>query len=49
MKALVAGVAERYPEVRKSILPALTSVQPRFLMDRTLARLRAGGGPPCAP
>ena len=36
MKALVADVAARYPEVRRSVLTALTRVQPRFLMDPTL-------------
>jgi tRNA 2-thiocytidine biosynthesis protein TtcA len=33
MKALVAEVAARYPQVRRSILTALTHVEPRFLMD----------------
>lgn len=36
MKALVAGVAERNPEVRRSVLTALANVQPRFLMDPAL-------------
>lgn len=36
MKALVAGVSERYPAVRRSILSALTRVEPRFLMDPKL-------------
>ncbi len=35
MKALVSEVAERHPEVRKSILAALANIQPRFLMDRS--------------
>jgi tRNA 2-thiocytidine biosynthesis protein TtcA len=33
MKAVVAEVAARYPQVRRSILKALTHVEPRFLMD----------------
>lgn len=33
MKALVAEVAQRYPAVRRSILSALSRVEPRFLMD----------------
>ena len=48
MKALVSEVAKRYPEVRKSILTALTRVQPRFLMDRTQHDFEREE-PPCAP
>lgn len=33
MKALVGEVAARHPAVRRSILRALTNLQPRFLMD----------------
>jgi len=34
MKALIAQVAERNRDVRRSILTALTRIEPRFLMDR---------------
>lgn len=36
MKALIEEVAERYPEVRGSILSALRTVEPRFLFDVSL-------------
>jgi tRNA 2-thiocytidine biosynthesis protein TtcA len=36
MKALVAEVARRHPQVRRSLRAALGRVQPRFLMDKTL-------------
>ncbi|MEW5764964.1 MAG: tRNA 2-thiocytidine(32) synthetase TtcA [Acidobacteriota bacterium] len=36
MKALVRDVAERYPQVRRSVLSALGRVEARFLMDRSL-------------
>ncbi len=36
MKTLVQDVAERYPQVRRSVLSALGRVEARFLMDRTL-------------
>jgi len=48
MKALIADVAARYPEVRKSVLTALTRVQPRFLMDATLHDFEREE-PPCTP
>ena len=48
MKALVAEVATRYPEVRRSILTALTRVQPRFLMDKTRHDFEEEESP-CAP
>jgi tRNA 2-thiocytidine biosynthesis protein TtcA len=36
MKGLVRDVAERYPQVRRSVLSALRRVEVRFLMDRSL-------------
>ncbi len=36
MKHLIEEVATRYPEVRRSVLSALSNAQPRFLMDRNL-------------
>lgn len=49
MKALVAEVAARHPAVRRSILRALTNLQPRYLMDRThhdFEREERGAAPP---
>lgn len=33
MKAIVSEIAGRYPAVRRSILAALTRIEPRFMMD----------------
>ncbi len=49
MKAMVAEVAARHPDVRRSILTALTRLEPRFLMDprwHDFEREEAGHGDP---
>lgn len=44
MKRLIEEVAGRYPQVRRSILSALTRVEARFLLDRGLYDFDAENG-----